>query len=178
MLFYFILFCYFIYMLYYLILSYSILSYFILFIIIIMPLYLPFYLLFSFIYIYSFNSLHLSFFNLNFSYSNFNILSIHPIDALSKKNKKNPVLWNFLSFNVICCMIIFNLRWAIKKKKKKKSVSGVGFEPTPPYGDQNTHDCPCVQARLLHLESGALDRSAILTTVVWLRIAIDINHKF
>ena len=35
-------------------------------------------------------------------------------------------------------------------------MSEVGFEPTPPFGDQNTQ-------RKLALESGALDHSAILT---------------
>ena len=38
-------------------------------------------------------------------------------------------------------------------------MSEVGFEPTPTYVDQNTR-----KGRLLHLESGALDHSAILTT--------------
>ena len=37
------------------------------------------------------------------------------------------------------------------------NVSEVGFEPTPPYGDQNP------QGGEASLESGALDHSAILT---------------
>ena len=56
-----------------------------------------------------------------------------------------------------------------KKKKKgkrirktKKNVSEVGFEPTPTYVDQNAQ--PADTAEGLNLESGALDRSAILTT--------------
>ena len=40
-----------------------------------------------------------------------------------------------------------------------KILSEVGFEPTPTYVDQNTP----VTERVLALESGALDRSAILT---------------
>ena len=42
----------------------------------------------------------------------------------------------------------------------KKFVSEVGFEPTPSFEDQNTHFS---EAKSLSLESGALDRSAILT---------------
>ena len=39
-------------------------------------------------------------------------------------------------------------------------MSEVGFEPTPSFEDQNTHFS---EAKSLSLESGALDRSAILT---------------
>ena len=39
----------------------------------------------------------------------------------------------------------------------KKSLSEVGFEPTPTYVDQNTQK--------FSLESGALDRSATLTSL-------------
>ena len=42
---------------------------------------------------------------------------------------------------------------------KAKAVSEEGFEPSPPIGDQNTH----VTRKDSHLESGALDHSAILT---------------
>ena len=42
------------------------------------------------------------------------------------------------------------------------ALSGVGFEPTPPFGDQNAR-AHCVMGRHNILESGALDRSAILT---------------
>ena len=51
------------------------------------------------------------------------------------------------------------------KLKSKKAMSGVGFEPTPPFGDQNARS-HCVMGRYLNLESGALDRSAILTSTV------------
>nr|XP_029491974.1 dehydrogenase/reductase SDR family member 12-like [Oncorhynchus nerka] len=44
--------------------------------------------------------------------------------------------------------------------KAPKSLSEVGFEPTPPFGDQNA-----LSRKDFHLESGALDRSAILTTL-------------
>ena len=44
--------------------------------------------------------------------------------------------------------------------KNKKTVSEVGFEPTPSFEDQNTH---FREAKSFALESGALDRSAILT---------------
>ena len=39
-------------------------------------------------------------------------------------------------------------------------VSEVGFEPTPSFEDQNAH---FTAAKSISLESGALDRSAILT---------------
>ena len=42
----------------------------------------------------------------------------------------------------------------------KRLLSEVGFEPTPSFEDQNTHFS---EAKSLSLESGALDRSAILT---------------
>ena len=47
------------------------------------------------------------------------------------------------------------------KHSDKKYVSEVGFEPTPTYVDQNTR-----YEGLIHLESGALDHSAILTTEI------------
>ena len=48
----------------------------------------------------------------------------------------------------------------------QKGMSEVGFEPTPTFVDQNTHSATILQRRS-SLESGALDRSAILTTVKW-----------
>ena len=48
---------------------------------------------------------------------------------------------------------------------RKKLLSGVGFEPTPPFGDQNARP-HFVIGRFYDLESGALDRSAILTRMV------------
>ena len=45
----------------------------------------------------------------------------------------------------------------------KNIVSEVGFEPTPPFGDQNAHSHASWEGMIL--ESGALDRSAILTTL-------------
>ena len=50
--------------------------------------------------------------------------------------------------------------------EKVKVLSEVGFEPTPTFVDQNTHSATILQRRS-SLESGALDRSAILTTVKW-----------
>ncbi len=49
-----------------------------------------------------------------------------------------------------------------KKIMNRKRLSEVGFEPTPPFGDQNAH-IALFNAKELILESGALDRSAILT---------------
>ena len=49
------------------------------------------------------------------------------------------------------------------KKDEGKVLSEVGFEPTPTFVDQNTHSATYLQRRS-SLESGALDRSAILTT--------------
>ncbi len=46
------------------------------------------------------------------------------------------------------------------KKNWKKYLSEVGFEPTPSYEDQNALS---LSVSKVHLESGALDRSAILT---------------
>ena len=48
----------------------------------------------------------------------------------------------------------------MKQIKRKKVLSEVGFEPTPTFVDQNSHS---YEAKSLTLESGALDRSAILT---------------
>ena len=45
-------------------------------------------------------------------------------------------------------------------KKEEKNLSEVGFEPTPSYEDQNALS---LSMRKVNLESGALDRSAILT---------------
>ena len=45
-------------------------------------------------------------------------------------------------------------------KMGKKLLSEVGFEPTPSFEDQNAHFS---EAKSVSLESGALDRSAILT---------------
>ena len=45
-------------------------------------------------------------------------------------------------------------------RKCKKFLSEVGFEPTPSFEDQNAH---LIEAKSISLESGALDRSAILT---------------
>lgn len=52
-------------------------------------------------------------------------------------------------------------RGSFTGRNKKTVVSEVGFEPTPPFGDQN----PQGEAEL---ESGALDHSAILTLHVLL----------
>ena len=48
-------------------------------------------------------------------------------------------------------------------KREKKDLSEVGFEPTPPMETRNLGYTD-EQCKLLTLESGALDRSAILTT--------------
>ena len=45
----------------------------------------------------------------------------------------------------------------------KKIVSDVGFEPTPSFEDQNAHS---IEVKSSSLESGALDRSAILTLLL------------
>ena len=42
-------------------------------------------------------------------------------------------------------------------------MSEVGFEPTPPFGNQNTRIYCVLTVKVDNLESGALDRSAILT---------------
>ena len=51
---------------------------------------------------------------------------------------------------------------------RKKLLSGEGFEPTPPFGDQNARR-HFLMGRFHDLKSGALDRSAILTRMVWKR---------
>ena len=43
-------------------------------------------------------------------------------------------------------------------------VSEVGFEPTPSFEDQNSH---FIEVKSISLESGALDRSAILTWLLF-----------
>ena len=57
-------------------------------------------------------------------------------------------------------------------KMGKKLLSEVGFEPTPSFEDQNAH---FIEAKSKSLESGALDRSAILTL---LRLALNKNREF
>ena len=53
-----------------------------------------------------------------------------------------------------------------KQTLKKITLSEVGFEPTPPLGDQNTRSHCVLNGKVFYnLESGALDRSAILTAV-------------
>ena len=56
-----------------------------------------------------------------------------------------------------------NLRSLLYQKQNKKVVSEVGFEPTPSFEDQNAHS---IEAKSKSLESGALDRSAILTCLL------------
>jgi hypothetical protein len=48
-----------------------------------------------------------------------------------------------------------------QEKKSKKNLTTVGFEPTPVYTDQNTH----INVKFYQLESGALDRSAMLSYI-------------
>ena len=55
---------------------------------------------------------------------------------------------------------IIDYNFKLFKKKKKKNLSEVGFEPTPSYEDKNALS---LSMRKVYLESGALDRSAILT---------------
>ena len=43
-------------------------------------------------------------------------------------------------------------------------MSGVGFEPTPPFGDQNARSHCLMEGYYYYRESGALDRLAILKT--------------
>ena len=50
-----------------------------------------------------------------------------------------------------------------------KSLSEVGFEPTPTIVDQNSQ---LYFRASIALESGALDRSAILTCVTWVTLLI------
>ena len=53
-------------------------------------------------------------------------------------------------------------------KEKKTFLSEVGFEPTPSFEDQNSQSLE----KGISLESGALDRSAILTCYE------NTSHKF
>ena len=57
-------------------------------------------------------------------------------------------------------------------KMVKKLLSEVGFEPTPSFEDQNAH---FIEAKSISLESGDLDRSAILTL---LPLQLNKNFKF
>ena len=52
----------------------------------------------------------------------------------------------------------------------KKLLSEVGFEPTPSFEDQNAHFS---EAKSVSLESGALDRSAILTSIELVNTTFD-----
>ena len=52
----------------------------------------------------------------------------------------------------------------LQSRKRKGKVPGVGFEPTPPFGDQNARSHYVVRG-YDNLKSGALDHSAILTSL-------------
>ena len=56
------------------------------------------------------------------------------------------------------------LNWATIRLVRRilKTLSEVGFEPTPSYEDQNSHLRNLSESKV-NLESGALDHSAILT---------------
>ena len=56
--------------------------------------------------------------------------------------------------------------------ENKIFVWEVGFEPTPSFEDQNAH---LIEAKSSSLESGALDRSAILTLFLMI---IDKNKEY
>ena len=56
-------------------------------------------------------------------------------------------------------ILIYNQVVFIKDVLHQNDLSEVGFEPTPPFGDQKPH-----WYGRYNLESGALDHSAILTT--------------
>ena len=60
--------------------------------------------------------------------------------------------------NIIYCLIISSLVNPLHFSSKEP-LSEVGFEPTPPFGDQK----PQQLRSIICLESGALDHSAILT---------------
>ena len=64
------------------------------------------------------------------------------------------------------------LQW-MWMKMVKKLLSEVGFEPTPSFEDQNAH---FIEAKSISLESGDLDRSAILTLLE--RHYIRLNNYF
>ena len=49
-------------------------------------------------------------------------------------------------------------------KTKTQQLPGVGFEPTPPTGDQNTQTVQGTESLWYWLKSGAFDHSAILAT--------------
>ena len=63
-----------------------------------------------------------------------------------------------LPIYVIYCLIM-SLNSISSLVKSKRPLSEVGFEPTTPFGDQK----PQQLRRIICLESGALDHSAILT---------------
>ena len=46
-----------------------------------------------------------------------------------------------------------------------QNMPGVGFEPTPPLGDQNTQILPPIAQSTDDLKSGAFDHSAILAPI-------------
>ena len=55
-----------------------------------------------------------------------------------------------------------------------KNLTAVGFEPTPVYTDQNSH---YRNVSYLKLESGALDRSAILSYILYyLHFVLKMKH--
>ena len=59
--------------------------------------------------------------------------------------------------------VIHKCSVAIHWSRIQKELSGVGFEPTPPSGDQKAPRAHSNDGKVCNLESGALDRSAIVT---------------
>ena len=83
---------------------------------------------------------------------------------ISIGNKIERII-HFLRRNICTVRFFFSSiqnwrEYCFSRKKEKKFLSEVGFEPTPTFVDQNAH---FIEAKSIALESGALDRSAILT---------------
>ena len=77
-------------------------------------------------------------------------------------------IYNTNTSKVFMCIYQIHY-WNMFEILLQKCLSEVGFEPTPAYADQNTHNSQqCKQGIIL--ESGALDHSAILTAEIMTRI--------
>ena len=81
------------------------------------------------------------------------------------KKRPGELLHSFLSFLLLSAFqrLVQSPQSLITINRLENELSGVGFEPTPPSGDQKAPRSYANNGKVCNLESGALDRSAILT---------------
>ena len=81
------------------------------------------------------------------------------------KKRPGELLHSFLSLLLLSAFqrLVQSPQSLITINRLENELSGVGFEPTPPSGDQKAPRSHSNNGKVCNLESGALDRSAILT---------------